>query len=117
MKALTPQKPKTRKTNFSRKIIELINEVFLTDDLTNDDLVNYAYTVRDKVCEKTRVVNQYKSNTEEQAMLGDFPTALDDAILDSSATHENQKLQLLSDAAKHKRFAKIVYNLMEEALR
>ena len=30
-------------------------------------------TVRDKMCENTRVVNQYKSNTEEQAMLGDFP--------------------------------------------
>jgi hypothetical protein len=55
------------------------------------------------------------NNTDEQAMLGDFPKAVDDAILDSSAAHENQKLQLLADPKKAAAFAKLVFDLLKIA--
>ena len=93
-------KPRDRKEEFLSQIIARLNELFVTDNLTEQDLVNYAYTVRDKVRENERVMNQLANNTDEQAMLGDFPKAVDDAILDSSEAHENQKLQLLSDPKK-----------------
>ena len=46
-------------------------------------MVNYAYTIRDKVSENELVMMQIANNSSEQAMLGDFPKAVDDAILTS----------------------------------
>lgn len=60
-------------------------------------------------------MDQIANNTDEQAMLGDFPKAIDDAILDSSDAHENQKLQLLSDPGKAKKFAKLIFDLLKMA--
>lgn len=75
-------------------------------------MVSYAYTVRDKVKENGQVMHQVANNTPEQAMLGDFPKALDDAILSSSAAHQNQMLQLLSDPSKAQQFSRIIFNLL-----
>ncbi|MGJ8641768.1 MAG: type I restriction endonuclease subunit R [Luteolibacter sp.] len=107
--------PKDKKEEQLSTIIEALNELFVTDELTDDDLINYAHTVRDKLKENTTVMDQIANNTDEQAMLGDFPKAIDDAILDSSDAHENQKLQLLSDPAKAKGFARLIFELLKMA--
>lgn len=96
-------------------IIARFNELFITDHLTEQDLVNYAYTVRDKVRENGKVMSQLANNSTEQALLGDFPKAVDDAILDSSAAHEDQKMQLLSDPKKAAAFARLVFDLLKAA--
>jgi type I restriction enzyme R subunit len=111
--ALGTAKPKDKKEEQLSQIIEALNELFITDELTDDDLLNYAHTVRDKLRENAIVMNQIANNTDEQAMLGDFPKALDDAILDSSDAHENQKLQLLSDPEKAKGFARLMFELQK----
>ena len=77
--------------------------------------LSYAYTIRDKVRENERVMNQIANNTEEQAMLGDFGKAVDDAVLDSSEAHQNQMMQLLADPDKAKGFAEIVFDLLKLA--
>lgn len=97
------------------QIIARLNELFITDGLTEDDMVNYAHTVADKVRENERVMHQIANNSDEQAMLGDFPRAVDDAILDSSAAHENQKVQLLSDPGKAAAFARLIFDLIKMA--
>ncbi len=58
-------------------------------------MLNYAYTVRDKLAENEIAMKQITNNTREQAMLGDFPKAMDDAILGGSAAHQEQMMQLL----------------------
>lgn len=103
---------KDKKEEFLSQIISRLNELFVTDQLTEKDLVNYAYTIRDKVSENSSVMNQIANNTREQAMLGDFPKAIDDAILSSSEAHQNQMLQLLSDPKKAADFAKIVFDML-----
>jgi type I restriction enzyme R subunit len=45
---------KDRKEELLSLLINRLNEVFVTDHLTQKDLVNYAYTVRDKVRENER---------------------------------------------------------------
>ncbi|MEH6638680.1 MAG: hypothetical protein V7717_05360 [Porticoccaceae bacterium] len=45
-------------------------------------------------------------------MLGDFPKAMDDTILDSNAAQQNQALQRLSDPAKARAFSQIVFDLL-----
>ncbi len=106
-------KPKDKKEEFLSQIIEMLNEIFVTDGLTNKDLVNYAYTIRDKMSENVRVMNQLENNTAEQAMLGDFSQALDDAILGSSDAHQNQMMQLLSNPERNRGFAKFIFELLK----
>jgi type I restriction enzyme R subunit len=96
-------------------IINRLNELFITDQLTEKDLINYAETIRDKVRENESVMRQIANNTDEQAMLGDFPRAIDDAIMDSSAAHQNQMFQLLGDPKKAKTFARLVFELLKMA--
>jgi type I restriction enzyme R subunit len=107
--------PKDKQQEFISQIISRLNELFITDHLTEKDLVNYAYTIRDKISENELVMKQIANNSTEQAMLGDFTKAVDDAIIDSSEAHQNQMMQLLSDPAKAAGFAKVVFDLLKLA--
>jgi type I restriction enzyme R subunit len=108
-------KPKDKHEEFISQIISRLNELFITDHLTELDLVNYANTIRDKVSENALVMKQIANNSNEQAMLGDFSKAVDDAVMDSSDAHNNQMMQLLSNPAKAAGFAKVVFDLLRLA--
>ena len=110
--AVGTAKSRNREEELLSQIIERLNEVFITDNLTDKDMLNYAYTVRDKLAENATVMQQIAVNTAEQAMLGDFPKAMDDAILDSSAAHQEQMMQLLSDPAKAHMFAQVIFDML-----
>lgn len=108
-------KAKDKKEEFISQIIDRLNEVFITDQLTEKDMVNYAYTVRDKVRENLVVMTQIANNTPEQAMLGDFPKAIEDAIMGSSDAHKNQMMQLLSNPSRVAAFTKVVFDMIQMA--
>jgi len=112
--ALGSAKAKDPKEELLSQLISKLNELFITDELTEKDMVNYAYTVRDKVKENALVMNQLANNSAEQAMLGDFPKAIDDAILNSSDAHQNQMMQLLSDPDKAAKFGRVVFELLSQ---
>jgi type I restriction enzyme R subunit len=103
---------KNRKEERLTQIIDRLNELFVTDKLTDRDLVNYALTVRDKVKENAMVMMQIANNSPEQAMLGDFPRAVDDAVLGSHEAHKEQMMQLLADPERAAGFAKVVFDLL-----
>ena len=105
-------KAKDKKEAFLSQIIDKLNEVFITDNLTNKDMLNYAFTVRDKLTENASVMSQIANNSPEQAMLGDFPQAMDDAILGSSDAHQEQMMQLLSDPARNQQFARVIFDML-----
>ncbi|CAH0531676.1 hypothetical protein CTH30272_03922 [Allocatenococcus thiocycli] len=107
-------KPKDKKEEFLSYIIERLNEVFVTDNLTDKDMINYVFTVRDKLTENETVMSQIANNTREQAMLGDFPRAIDDAILSSNEAHQEQMMQLLSDPEKTRQFARVVFDMLSK---
>ncbi|MBI9108348.1 MAG: type I restriction endonuclease subunit R [Spirochaetales bacterium] len=106
-------KAKNRKEELISEIINKLNELFDSEDLSNNDMVNYSYTIRDKVIENKFVMTQIENNTREQAMLGDFLRAVDDAIIESSEAHQNQKIQLLSNPNKAKAFAELIFDLIK----
>jgi len=108
-------KSKDPKEELLSTLISKLNELFITDALTDKDLINYAYAIRDKVKENQQVMEQIANNTPEQALLGDFPQAIDNAIIDSSDAHNNQKIQLLSDPEKAKGFAKLIFDMLKLA--
>ncbi|GEK11552.1 type I restriction-modification system, restriction (R) subunit [Pseudoalteromonas peptidolytica] len=105
-------KAKDKKEEFMSNILARLNELFITDNLTDKDMINYAFTVRDKLTENDAVMTQIANNTREQAMLGDFPQAIDDAILGSSEAHQEQMMQLLSDPSKTAQFARVVFDML-----
>jgi type I restriction enzyme R subunit len=109
-------KAKDKKEEFLSQIIERLNELFITDALTEKDMINYAYTIRDKLSENPQVMQQIANNSVEQAMLGDFAKAIDDAVLDSSEAHQNQMMQLLSDPVRAKGFSKLIFDLLTLAV-
>ena len=105
-------KPKDKMEEFLSQIISRLNDLFAGDDLTEGDIVNYARTIADKVQENSRVIKQMENNTPEQAMLGDFPSAVDDAILGSSEAHQKQMLSLLSNPEKSRLFKAIIFEML-----
>ena len=105
-------KAKDKKEDFLSVILSRVNEIFITDKLTDKDMINYVHTVADKMSENVRMMKQIQNNTREQAMLGEFDTALDDAVLDSNEAHTEQMTQLMSDPAKMRQFAHIIYDVL-----
>ncbi len=105
-------KAKDKKEEFLSQILTRLNELFITDGLSDNDLINYAAAVRDKIAENIAVMNQIENNSPEQAMLGDFLKAMDDAVLDSSDVKDNLKLQYLANPQIAKNFARIVFDML-----
>lgn len=85
------------------------------DGLTDDDVLNYAHTVKDKDMENERVMMQLAKNPDNQVLLGDLPKAVMDAIIYSSEVHQRMKMQLLSDTEKAGDFVKVILGLLRDA--
>ncbi|WP_067582970.1 type I restriction endonuclease subunit R [Endozoicomonas ascidiicola] len=106
-------KAKDKKEEFMSQIVARLNELFITDNLTDADLINYAYTVRDKLVENTTVMSQIENNTAEQALLGDFPKAIDDAVMDSNEAQQEMMMQYLSNPELARGFARVVFDMLK----
>ncbi len=106
-------KARDKKEEFLSQILARLNELFITDGLSDGDLINYAHTIRDKISENQGVMQQIRNNSPEQAMLGDFPKAIDDAVMDSSEAHQKQMMQYLSNPEIAKGFARVVFDLLK----
>jgi len=105
-------KPRNKEEQWLSQIIARLNDLFVTDGLTDRDLINYAYTIRDKLSENKKVMNQISNNSPEQALLGDFPTALDEAVMESGEAHQNQKVQYLNSKKLQTGFQRVVLELL-----
>ncbi len=106
-------KAKDKKEEFLSQIVARLNELFITDNLTDGDLINYAYAVRDKLTENATVMSQIKNNTAEQALLGDFPKAIDDAVMDSNDAQQEMMMQYLSNPDIARGFARVVFDMLK----
>ncbi|MFC6673241.1 type I restriction endonuclease subunit R [Marinobacterium aestuariivivens] len=106
---------KDKKEEFLSTILRRLNELFVTDNLTDDDMLNYARTITDKVRENERVMQQIRNNSPEQAFLGEFPQAIDDAVLGSSDAHQNQMMQILSSPQIAQGFARVVFDMLMQS--
>lgn len=108
-----PRKPKDKKEEFLSNILARLNDLFITDNLSDKDMINYAFTVRDKLSENQAVMTQIANNTREQAMLGDFPKAIDDAVMDSNDAQHEMMMQYLSNPELAKGFARVVFDMLK----
>ncbi len=105
-------KAKNKEEEWLSQIITRLNELFVTDGLTDRDLINYAYTIRDKISENENVMQQIANNSAEQALLGDFAGALDEAVMESSEAHQNQMMQYLNSKELQVGFQRVVFDML-----
>ncbi len=106
--------PKDKKEDYLSEIIRQLNDVFAGEGFTDSDIVSYAETIRDKMAESEIVMTQVRNNTKDQAMLGDFPIAIDDAMIDSREAHEKMMMHIFSDKKAHSSFSNIIYDMLAD---
>ncbi len=94
------------------EIVEKLNEIFAGEGLTDQDMINYVNTIADKVRENSAVMDQLRNNNREQALLGDFPKAAQDAILESRSAHEKQAMRVLTQKSTTKQFFGLLLDLL-----
>ena len=61
-------------------------------------------------------MNQISNNSPEQALLGDFPTALDEAVMESGEAHQNQMMQYLNSNDLQAGFQRVVLDLLRREM-
>jgi len=98
------------------EIVGHMNALF-EGELSDDDMLNYARTIKDKVMENAKVIEQVNNNTKEQAMMGGFAEAINDAVIDSLDVHQNLATQVLGEERIRTGFANIVYELIAKGLK
>ena len=99
------------KTDTIENIVNQLNDVF-AGDLTDDDMVNFARTITDKVMENDLVTTQLKNNSREQASLTDFPQALMMAVAESMERHNDMATQVLGQEKVRNMFCEIVLDML-----
>ena len=97
-------------------IVREISALF-EGELSEEDMLNYARTISDKVMENEKVIHQVSNNTKEQAMMGGFSEAISTAVIDSLDVHQNLATQLLGEDLKLKRFANLIYEMVSKGLK
>jgi type I restriction enzyme R subunit len=107
--------PKDPNTELLSEIVEEMNSLF-EGELSDDDMLNYARAITDKVRENDSVMQQVVNNTKEQAMMGGFAKAINDAVIDSLDVHQNLATQVLNEDRVRKGLADIVYQLISKGL-
>lgn len=104
--------PKDPKTELLNEIIERMNDLFIEDGLSENDMLNYANTIMGKVSENEVAMDQVNNNSKEQAMLGQFPEAIQTAIIDSMDTHNSMAMKALSSDLVAKGIASLVFDML-----
>lgn len=105
-------KPKDKKEEFLSQILSRMNELFITDHLTDNDMLSSAMAVFNKITENETVMKQIKNNSPEQAILGGFFNAVDDAVMDSDEARQEFMMQYLSDPSRAKGFARLMFDMV-----
>ncbi|CAH7464442.1 type I restriction enzyme, R subunit [Vibrio crassostreae] len=108
--------PKDPKTEFLNEIIERMNDLFIEDGLSENDMLNYANTIAGKISENDTVMDQLRSNTKEQAMLGEFPNSINNAVIETMDVHNDMAMKLLSNEAVAKGFAGLMFDVLMKGL-
>ncbi|MCK5894810.1 MAG: hypothetical protein KAG53_10495 [Endozoicomonadaceae bacterium] len=96
---------------FLSEIVKQMNTLF-EGELTNNDMLNYAHTLKDKLMENSKVVEQVSNNSKKQAMIGGFVDALNDAVIESLDAHKSLATQTLDQEKVCLGLANIVYELI-----
>lgn len=102
--------PRDRERAFLSEIIEQLGL-----DLNEKDNVRFFERVTERVRDNADVMAQVENNTMDQAMRGDLPGAVTDAIVDALSEDQERSERLLSDGEVMQRFVRLVFQVLRES--
>ncbi|MBG56787.1 MAG: restriction endonuclease subunit R [Porticoccus sp.] len=98
------------------QILERLNDLFAGEHLTDDDKISWLNTLANKVAENEAVMSQIRNNTKEQAMLGDYPSAVTSAVIGSMEAHKNLATQYLDKEHVSREIAELLLDALKRGL-
>jgi len=88
-------KPKEGEFDLLSHIVEKMNELFGTET-TEGDKLDFVQGLASKLTENQSVMDQIRHNSDEAVMHGDFPKAMDDAVIARMDTQQSMAMDYLS---------------------
>ncbi|MFT5605685.1 MAG: hypothetical protein ACI9G5_002656 [Paracoccaceae bacterium] len=79
-------------------------------------MVSFVDTLASKVAEDGSVMDQIRNNTKEQAMLGDYPSAVETAVIASMEADSDLSMQFLTDKRVSRRVAELLLEVLRNGL-
>lgn len=113
--ALGGHNPKEQEYERLSQIIERLNDLF-AGDVTEGDMVSFVDTLATKVAEDEAVMAQIRNNTKDQAMLGDYPSAVERAVIASMEAHNDLSMQFLTDPRVSRGIAELLLEVLKKGL-
>lgn len=114
--------PKAQPTDTLSNIVKELNDIFGTKG--TESQVSMLEDIEKNMLNKTQIKQQFKNNSLEQALLGDFKPELESGIIENLSNQDEKtkdykvfSTQLLSDKAKLDRFSFLIAQRMMEAIR
>ncbi len=95
------------------QIIARLNELF-EGQLTDDDLVNYAIGVRDKLMENPELAQQAATNSKDQFAQGDIKEAVVGAVIEHMDVNNDMANQVLNNPRTLEGFMRLMVDLVYE---
>lgn len=104
-------RPQDKKEAFLSQIIERLNELW-GEVLTDGDQLSMLESTARKLRENDTVMKQVESNSREGVLVGDFPSAVDDAVMGQGSANQELMLQYLNNKAIARQFQRILLDYM-----
>ncbi len=102
---------------FLSELIKELNELF-EGELTDNDVINYTNSIRDKVLESPTLRKQAMANTKDRLMISpDFEREFTKAVIGQMGINQQMSEQILNDRDKRLRFSSLVIDLIYKMLR
>ena len=105
--------PRDQKTEKLAEILERLNDLFAAEGLDEKDVVQVVESVGTQLKKNQKVMDQVSNNSYEDAMLGDFPGAITDAVIGSMGMHQKAGERYLSDNQVAKLVSRAVYEMLK----
>lgn len=105
-------KAKDKKEDFLSQVIQRLNEMFITDQLLDSDMIGALNMAVGQLQANEKIMKQTENNSRDQVMRGDFPDVVEDALLSADEAFKEIVLQLFSDAERMSSFKSLAYDVL-----
>jgi len=99
------------------ELIKELNELF-EGELTDNDVINYTNSIRDKVLESPTLRKQAMANTKDRLIISpDFEREFTKAVIGQMGINQQMSEHILNDRDKRLTFSSLVIDLIYKMLR
>ncbi|MFM5035410.1 type I restriction endonuclease subunit R [Aeromonas media] len=109
--SLGSAKPKEEKKDFLSELLERMNDLF-GSEVTEGDKLDWLQGMAVKLSENEGLMEQVHNNPRESILHGDFPGAVDEAVIGRMETQQGMSLEYLSHPEKAKALQNLLLDLL-----